>query len=70
MGFATHHLYVTKQKDSEFSVAHANNAYDPYHPIVDFSKYFDGENLQQEDLVLWGELQLAVSLDSLPFAKC
>ncbi|GAA5903080.1 uncharacterized protein JCM6883_002688 [Sporobolomyces salmoneus] len=56
MGFATHHLYVTKQKDSEFSVAHANNAYDPYHPIVDFSKYFDGENLQQEDLVLWVNL--------------
>ncbi|GAA5960930.1 hypothetical protein JCM3765_007545 [Sporobolomyces pararoseus] len=53
MGFATHHLYVTKHHDSEFSVAHASNAYDPYHPVVDFGKYFDGEDLVQEDLVLW-----------------
>ncbi|GAA5845868.1 hypothetical protein JCM3766R1_004638 [Sporobolomyces carnicolor] len=53
MGFATHHLYVTKHHDSEAEVAHRNNAYDPYHPIVDFGEYFNGENLEQEDLVFW-----------------
>ncbi|GAA5982519.1 hypothetical protein JCM5350_006100 [Sporobolomyces pararoseus] len=66
MGFATHHLYVTKHHDSEFSVAHASNAYDPYNPVVDFGKYFDGEDLVQEDLVLWvnlGMVHLPVTSD-------
>lgn len=55
MAFGTHNFYVTKHHDSEYSVAHRNNAYDPYNPVVDFGKYFDGEDLVQEDLVLWGE---------------
>ena len=70
MGFATHHLYVTKHHDSEAEVAHRNNAYDPYHPIVDFGEYFNGENLEQEDLVFWGEFRLSrpfpVSTDTFP----
>ncbi|GAA5930824.1 uncharacterized protein JCM15063_002470 [Sporobolomyces koalae] len=53
MNFATHQIYVTKHHDSEYSTSHGNNAYSPYDPIVDFGKYFDGENLEQEDLVLW-----------------
>jgi primary-amine oxidase len=54
--FATHHLYVTKQSDNEPHCAHANNNYDTRNPIVDFNKFFDGESLEQEDLVLWVNL--------------
>ncbi|GAA6007466.1 hypothetical protein JCM11491_004172 [Sporobolomyces phaffii] len=56
MNFAQHQLYVTKHHDSEFSVAHMNNAYDPFDPIIDFAEYLNGEDLQQEDLVLWVNL--------------
>lgn len=66
MNSATHHLYVTKHHDSEYSVAHASNAYDPYDPVVDFGKYFDGENLEQEDLVLW--VNLGMHHGKFPFA--
>ncbi|BGP20022.1 hypothetical protein JCM10213_000596 [Rhodosporidiobolus nylandii] len=52
-GFTQHPLYVLKHHDSEFSVSHASNAYHPQDPVVDFSRYFDGENLEQEDLVLY-----------------
>ena len=31
--FATHQLYVTKQKDTELHAAHANNNYDTRNPI-------------------------------------
>lgn len=41
--FATHALYVTRQKDTEPNCAHSNNAYDPGNPIVKFSDFFDGE---------------------------
>lgn len=33
-----------------------SNAYDPGNPVIDFDKFFDGENLLQEDLVLWANL--------------
>ncbi|CAK5278719.1 unnamed protein product [Mycena citricolor] len=51
--FATHALYVTKQKDTEPRSAHAHNDYDPGHPIIDFSEFLDGDNLEQEDIVVW-----------------
>ncbi|KDQ60427.1 hypothetical protein JAAARDRAFT_191806 [Jaapia argillacea MUCL 33604] len=54
--FATHQLYVTKQKDTEPRAAHANNDYDVANPIVDFNAFFNGESLEQEDLVLWFNL--------------
>ncbi|EIM84675.1 copper amine oxidase [Stereum hirsutum FP-91666 SS1] len=54
--FATHQLYVTKQKDTEPKAAHANNNYDVANPIVEFDKFFDGESLDQEDIVLWFNL--------------
>ncbi len=54
--FATHALYATKHHDSEASSAHSTNAYNPQHPIVDFAKFLNGENLVQEDLVLWYNL--------------
>lgn len=54
--FATHDLYVTKQKDTEPHSAHANNDYDTRNPIVDFGKFFDGEDIEQEDIVVWFNL--------------
>ncbi|KAM0749530.1 copper amine oxidase [Meredithblackwellia eburnea MCA 4105] len=55
-GFATHGFYVLKHHDSEQKSAHANNDYDPKNPIIDFSKYFNSENLEQEDLVIYFNL--------------
>ncbi|GAA6039389.1 hypothetical protein JCM8097_002830 [Rhodosporidiobolus ruineniae] len=50
---AMNNYYVTKRKESEQACAHYSNAAAPYEPVVDFSKFFDGESLEQEDLVLW-----------------
>lgn len=55
-GFADHALYVTKRKDTENAASHSCNSYDPRNPIIDFADYFDGENLVQEDLVMWFNL--------------
>ncbi|WWC71351.1 uncharacterized protein I206_105306 [Kwoniella pini CBS 10737] len=55
-GFATHAYYVTKQKDSELRASNAWNDYDTANPLVNFDKFFDGENLVQEDLVMWFNL--------------
>ncbi|PPQ63631.1 hypothetical protein CVT24_004383 [Panaeolus cyanescens] len=51
--FATHHMYATKHKDTEKHLTHSANNMDSGKPIIDFSKFFDGESLEQEDLVLW-----------------
>jgi primary-amine oxidase len=51
--FATHQLYVTQRKDTEPRAAHALNDYDVANPIIDFAAFFDGDGLQQEDVVLW-----------------
>ncbi|KXJ85223.1 copper amine oxidase [Microdochium bolleyi] len=53
---STHHLYVTKHKDSEDACTHQYNSVDIEDPPIDFSKYFDGESLDQEDLVVWFNL--------------
>ncbi|RGP60861.1 hypothetical protein FSPOR_10362 [Fusarium sporotrichioides] len=52
----THHLYVTKQKDTETYAAGAYNSLTPEDPQVDFNDYFNSESLIQEDIVLWFNL--------------
>lgn len=47
---ADHHLYVTKQKDTEARAANPYNLLDPVDPLVNFAKYFDGESLDQQDV--------------------
>jgi primary-amine oxidase len=47
---ASHHLYVTKQKDTEARASNPSNLFDPEAPLVNFAKYFNGESLDQEDL--------------------
>ncbi|KAK4047619.1 hypothetical protein OIV83_005277 [Microbotryomycetes sp. JL201] len=54
--FATNHFYVTKQKDNEHAAAHSSNAYDPINPVINFGRFFDSEDLEQEDLVVWYNL--------------
>ncbi|ODO11062.1 hypothetical protein I350_01664 [Cryptococcus amylolentus CBS 6273] len=55
-GFATHQYYVCKRKDSELRASNAWNDYDTANPIVDFSKFFDGEDIEQEDIVVYFNL--------------
>jgi primary-amine oxidase len=52
----THDLFVTKQKDTEPRSCHPYNGQDVYNPVINFDKLFDGENLQQEDIVVWFNL--------------
>ncbi|KAJ9662521.1 hypothetical protein H2201_006009 [Coniosporium apollinis] len=54
--WATHDIYVTRQKDSEPRAAHPYNSQDVFDPPIDFAKFFDGESLLQEDLVVWVNL--------------
>ncbi|KAI0030480.1 copper amine oxidase [Vararia minispora EC-137] len=54
--FATHDLYATVRKDAEPRAAHALNNYDVANPIIDFADFFDGETLEQTDVVLWFNL--------------
>ncbi|KAJ0109324.1 amine oxidase catalytic domain-containing protein [Diaporthe amygdali] len=53
---ADHHLYVTKQKDTEARAANPYNLLDPADPVVNFAKYFNGESLDQQDVVVWFNL--------------
>ncbi|KAJ4293307.1 hypothetical protein N0V90_008589 [Kalmusia sp. IMI 367209] len=48
--FATADFFVTKQKDTEPRAADWGNTFDVDNPLVDFSKFLDGESLEQEDL--------------------
>lgn len=47
---ADHHLHVTKQKDTEARASNPFNTLDPADPVVNISKYFDGESLEQQDV--------------------
>ncbi|KAJ5774196.1 membrane copper amine oxidase [Penicillium paradoxum] len=49
-------LWVTKQKDDEARSASPRNAFNTDQPMVDFSQYVDGEEIEQEDLVIWFNL--------------
>ncbi|KAL1847003.1 hypothetical protein Daus18300_014080, partial [Diaporthe australafricana] len=53
---ADHHFYVTRQKDTEARAANPYNLLDPADPVVNFAKYFDGESLDQQDVVFWFNL--------------
>lgn len=55
-------LAVTQRKDTEPNAAHALNAYDCEFPIVDFAKFFNSESLVQQDIVVWLNLGMHVSL--------
>lgn len=48
--WASNDLWVVKQKDTEPMSASSLNYYEPKTPLVDFSKFVNGENLINEDL--------------------
>lgn len=51
--WAAHHLSVSLRKDTEPSSSSMWNLHLPVAPPVDFDKFFDGEDIEQKDLVLW-----------------
>lgn len=54
--WATHDLGISKRKDTEPRSAHRYNNQNNADPPVDFAKFFDGESLNQTDLVVWFNL--------------
>ena len=52
VNWATNHFYAVQRKDNEPHSAYPYNSYDPNNPVVDFDKFFNGESLDQEDIVL------------------
>jgi primary-amine oxidase len=54
--FAKTHLAVSRQHDNEVFANSVQNANLPFAPQQDFSKFFDGENIEDEDLVVWFNL--------------
>ncbi|KAL9982197.1 hypothetical protein ACROYT_G011009 [Oculina patagonica] len=46
-------MTVTKQKDKEEKSSSIYNQQDMVDPVLDFSQYVDGENIEDEDLVAW-----------------
>ena len=51
--WANHDLAFSQQKDSEPRSAHRFNSQDIDDPPINFDDFFDGESLNQTDLVLW-----------------
>ena len=51
--WARYNLAVSLRKDTEPSSSSMWNMHLPGAPVVDFHKFFDGENLTQQDLVAW-----------------
>ncbi|KAK3989769.1 putative copper amine oxidase [Cladorrhinum sp. PSN332] len=51
--WAGYDIQVSVRKDTEYRAAHPWNSQDVHDPPIDFDKFFDGENLRGEDLVLW-----------------
>lgn len=54
--WAEYDVQITRQKDTEPRSAHAYNSQDVFDPPVNFAEFFDGESLEQEDLVVWFNL--------------
>ncbi|KAF9886523.1 hypothetical protein FE257_011430 [Aspergillus nanangensis] len=54
--WAEYDLQVTQQHDYEPFAAHPYNSQDVHNPPVNFEKFFNGESLNQTDLVLWFNL--------------
>jgi len=51
--WARYNLAVSLRKESEPSSSSMWNLHLPGAPTVDFHRFFDGENIRQQDLVAW-----------------
>ncbi|KDQ64574.1 hypothetical protein JAAARDRAFT_28216 [Jaapia argillacea MUCL 33604] len=63
--WARYNLAVSKRKETEPTSSSMWNMNLPGDPVVDFHKFFDGENITQEDLVAW----VNVGMHHLPQAE-
>jgi primary-amine oxidase len=54
--WADHNLFAVVHHDTEPRSAYPFNSYDPMHPTIDFNKFFNGESLDQQDLVIYFNL--------------
>ncbi|KZT20392.1 amine oxidase catalytic domain-containing protein [Neolentinus lepideus HHB14362 ss-1] len=63
--WARYNLAVSRRKDNEPTSSSMWNQHLPGAPMVDFHKFFDGENITQEDLVAW----VNVGMHHLPQAE-
>ncbi|KAK8084653.1 Primary amine oxidase lung isozyme [Apiospora hydei] len=54
--FAEYDVSISRAKDSEPRATHPYGNQDTRNPPIDFAKFFDGESLDQEDIVLWVNL--------------
>ncbi|KZS99972.1 amine oxidase catalytic domain-containing protein [Laetiporus sulphureus 93-53] len=63
--WARYNLAVSRRKESEPSSSSMWNQNLPGAPMVDFHRFFDGENITQEDLVAW----VNVGMHHLPQAE-
>lgn len=54
--FSKSHLAVSRQHDTEVFANSVQNSNAPMNPQQDFSKFFDGESIDNEDLVVWFNL--------------
>ena len=52
VNWATHHLYATQQHDTETHSVYPYNTFDPQRPVVNYGKFFNGESLDEEDIVM------------------
>jgi primary-amine oxidase len=60
--WAKKHLAVTRQHDTEPYSNSVHNVNLPMKPQQDFAKFFDGESVEQEDLVVWFNLGMRKAL--------
>ncbi len=63
--WARYNLAVSKRKETEPTSSCQWNLHLPGAPVVDFHKFFDGENITQTDLVAW----VNVGMHHLPQAE-
>ncbi|KAF2461214.1 copper amine oxidase [Lineolata rhizophorae] len=54
--FSKSHLAISQHHDTEVFANSVQNANLPWKPQQDFSMFFDGESVEQEDIVLWFNL--------------
>ncbi|PYH29045.1 membrane copper amine oxidase [Aspergillus neoniger CBS 115656] len=56
--WSEHDIQITQHHDHEPRSAHPYNNQDVYNPMINFNEFFDGEDLNQTDLVVWVNLAM------------
>ncbi|BCS02631.1 uncharacterized protein AKAW2_60894A [Aspergillus luchuensis] len=56
--WSEHDIQITQHHDHEPRSAHPYNNQDVYNPMINFNEFFDGEDLNQTDLVVWINLAM------------